>query len=108
MNLQSAEVSHTFSLSIDTSQETLTVLVQRGEAHTDIPQYEDNKGFAEDLSEGKFSFPVVHGIRADGTNRQILSELSQMGLSQNCGDLVEGEDGVTVTVTSACFNNKDS
>lgn len=41
-----------------------------------ILQYEDNKGFAEDLSEGKFSFPVVHGIRADGTNRQILSEFS--------------------------------
>lgn len=36
-------------------------------------QYEHNKGFAEDLSEGKFSFPIVHGVRADTSNRQILS-----------------------------------
>jgi geranylgeranyl diphosphate synthase type 3 len=37
-------------------------------------EYADNKGFAEDLTEGKFSFPVVHGVRADPSNRQILSE----------------------------------
>lgn len=36
-------------------------------------QYKDNKGFCEDLTEGKFSFPVVHGIRADPSNHQILS-----------------------------------
>lgn len=61
MNLQSAEVSCSVSNIMDAS--------------ADI-QYEDNKGFAEDLSEGKFSFPVVHGIRADGSNRQILSQSS--------------------------------
>jgi hypothetical protein len=37
-------------------------------------QYADNKGFAEDLTEGKFSFPVVHGVRADTSNRQLLRE----------------------------------
>ncbi|KAI0077209.1 terpenoid synthase [Panus rudis PR-1116 ss-1] len=36
-------------------------------------QYADNKGFAEDLTEGKFSFPIVHGVRADTSNRQLLS-----------------------------------
>jgi hypothetical protein len=35
--------------------------------------YEANKGFAEDLTEGKFSFPIVHAIRSDTTNRQVLS-----------------------------------
>jgi hypothetical protein len=35
--------------------------------------YAENKGFAEDLTEGKFSFPIVHAIRADDTNRQVLS-----------------------------------
>ncbi|KAG6851581.1 hypothetical protein C0991_007935, partial [Blastosporella zonata] len=35
-------------------------------------EYTQNKGFAEDLTEGKFSFPVVHGIHADTTNRQVL------------------------------------
>ncbi len=29
-------------------------------------QYEDNKGFAEDLTEGKFSFPIIHAIRSSG------------------------------------------
>ena len=37
-------------------------------------EYENNKGYCEDLTEGKFSFPVVHGVRADPSNRQILSE----------------------------------
>jgi len=36
-------------------------------------QYTSNKGFAEDLTEGKFSFPIVHGISADTSNNQILS-----------------------------------
>ncbi|PIL32780.1 hypothetical protein GSI_04897 [Ganoderma sinense ZZ0214-1] len=40
-------------------------------------QYTANKGFAEDLSEGKFSFPVVHGVRADTSNRQILNVLQK-------------------------------
>jgi len=40
-------------------------------------EYEGNKGFAEDLTEGKFSFPVVHGVRADLSNRQILNVLQK-------------------------------
>jgi len=40
-------------------------------------QYTSNKGFAEDLSEGKFSFPVVHGIHADTTNRRLLNVLQK-------------------------------
>ncbi|KAI0753460.1 terpenoid synthase [Daedaleopsis nitida] len=40
-------------------------------------EYASNKGFAEDLTEGKFSFPVVHGVRADTSNRQILNVLQK-------------------------------
>lgn len=40
-------------------------------------QYTDNKGFAEDLTEGKFSFPIVHGVRADQSNRQLLNVLQK-------------------------------
>ncbi|KAI0764359.1 terpenoid synthase [Trametes elegans] len=40
-------------------------------------QYTENKGFAEDLTEGKFSFPIVHGVRADTSNRQILNVLQK-------------------------------
>lgn len=51
--------------------------------------YADNKGFCEDLTEGKFSFPIIHSIRASSssnsdasssnshTDRQILSILRQ-------------------------------
>ena len=39
--------------------------------------YHNNKGFCEDLTEGKFSFPVIHAIRADPSNRNILSILKQ-------------------------------
>ncbi|KAL0565484.1 hypothetical protein V5O48_016542 [Marasmius crinis-equi] len=41
------------------------------------PEYSSNKGFAEDLTEGKFSFPVVHSIRSDTTNRQVLNILQK-------------------------------
>lgn len=39
-------------------------------------EYEKNKSFAEDLSEGKFSFPIIHGFReeTDGRIRAILRQ----------------------------------
>ncbi|KAF7369030.1 hypothetical protein MVEN_00229800 [Mycena venus] len=40
-------------------------------------EYTSNKGFAEDLTEGKFSFPIVHGINADKSNRQVLNTLQK-------------------------------
>ncbi|KZV98872.1 terpenoid synthase [Exidia glandulosa HHB12029] len=40
-------------------------------------KYTDNKGFCEDLTEGKFSFPIVHSIRANTSNRQVLNVLQK-------------------------------
>ena len=40
-------------------------------------EYSSNKGMCEDLTEGKFSFPVIHSIRADSTNHQLISILKQ-------------------------------
>lgn len=39
-------------------------------------EYEKNKTFAEDLTEGKFSFPIIHGIRTekDSLIRAILRQ----------------------------------
>lgn len=54
-------------------------------------EYADNKGFAEDLTEGKFSFPVVHGVRADMSNRQILSESTRPSV-QKSGNGAEIDD----------------
>lgn len=42
-----------------------------------ILQYTNNKGFCEDLTEGKFSFPIIHAIRKDPSNRQLLNIISQ-------------------------------
>lgn len=39
--------------------------------------YKQNKGFCEDLTEGKFSFPIVHSIRSDTSNQRILNVLRQ-------------------------------
>lgn len=39
--------------------------------------YTKNKGLCEDLTEGKFSFPVIHSIRADPDNLQLINILKQ-------------------------------
>ncbi|QGA21613.1 hypothetical protein EYB26_009324 [Talaromyces marneffei] len=39
--------------------------------------YADNKGLCEDLTEGKFSFPIIHSIRANPGNRQLINILKQ-------------------------------
>lgn len=40
-------------------------------------EYSENKGLAEDLTEGKFSFPVIHSIRSDPANLQLINILKQ-------------------------------
>jgi geranylgeranyl diphosphate synthase type 3 len=39
--------------------------------------YTKNKGLCEDLTEGKFSFPVIHSIRSDPSNLQLINILKQ-------------------------------
>ncbi|KAK4191213.1 geranylgeranyl pyrophosphate synthetase [Podospora australis] len=39
--------------------------------------YTANKGMCEDLTEGKFSFPVIHSIRSNPSNVQLLNILKQ-------------------------------
>lgn len=41
------------------------------------PEYVSNKGLCEDLTEGKFSFPIIHSIRARPENMQLLNILKQ-------------------------------
>ena len=39
--------------------------------------YTSNKGLCEDLTEGKFSFPIIHSIRTDPGNHQLINILRQ-------------------------------
>jgi len=40
-------------------------------------EYEANKSYCEDLTEGKFSFPIIHSIRENPQDTQVLSILRQ-------------------------------
>ncbi|KAN0050764.1 hypothetical protein ACTA71_003912 [Dictyostelium dimigraforme] len=39
--------------------------------------YQQNKSFCEDISEGKFSFPIIHAINADSNDNRLLRILKQ-------------------------------
>lgn len=39
--------------------------------------YTQNKGLCEDLTEGKFSFPIIHSIRNNPSNLQLINILKQ-------------------------------
>lgn len=51
-----------------------------------VSQYSHNKGFCEDLTEGKFSFPVIHSIRADTSNTRLISEFPTADLGESYPD----------------------
>jgi geranylgeranyl diphosphate synthase type 3 len=40
-------------------------------------EYMKSKSFCEDLTEGKFSFPIIHCIRADPSDTRLLSILKK-------------------------------
>jgi geranylgeranyl diphosphate synthase type 3 len=46
-------------------------------ANLNSEELQTNKGYAEDLTEGKFSFPIIHGIKSHPENNQIMSILRQ-------------------------------
>ncbi|KAL4240164.1 Geranylgeranyl pyrophosphate synthase [Mactra antiquata] len=62
-------------------------------ANLNSKEYEANKSYCEDLTEGKFSFPLIHGIQCDSADNQILSILRQRttdnDVKKYCVDLLE-------------------
>lgn len=40
-------------------------------------EYSENKSFCEDLTEGKFSFPIIHAVQTQKQDRQVLHILRQ-------------------------------
>lgn len=39
-----------------------------------LKEYSENKSFCEDLTEGKFSFPIIHAIQSQTEDKQVLRE----------------------------------
>ncbi|KAF2438460.1 geranylgeranyl pyrophosphate synthetase [Karstenula rhodostoma CBS 690.94] len=59
---------------------TIGLLFQILDDHLNLSatsEYQSLKGMCEDLTEGKFSFPVIHAIHADPSNRVIYNILKQ-------------------------------
>jgi len=59
---------------------TIGILFQILDDHLNLSStstYASLKGLCEDLTEGKFSFPIIHAIRADPSNRVIYNILKQ-------------------------------
>ncbi|OOF90567.1 hypothetical protein ASPCADRAFT_400705 [Aspergillus carbonarius ITEM 5010] len=58
---------------------TLGILFQIVDDYRNLcnESYTDKKGFAEDLTEGKFSFPVIHCIQTDRENKELLGILKE-------------------------------
>lgn len=67
LNLQSDQVC--FFLCAPRSPETFTDLL--------VIKYTNAKGFCDDLSEGKFSFPIIKAIRAKQTDHYLINVLRQ-------------------------------
>ncbi|KAF2104017.1 terpenoid synthase, partial [Rhizodiscina lignyota] len=58
---------------------TIGLLFQVLDDHLNLhsPSYTQRKGLCEDLTEGKFSFPILHAIRADPQNLTLVNILRQ-------------------------------
>lgn len=42
-----------------------------------LQEYAENKSYCEDLTEGKFSFPIIHAIKSQKADKQVLHILRQ-------------------------------
>lgn len=49
-----------------------------------LKEYSENKSFCEDLTEGKFSFPIIHAIQTQKEDKQVLREYFITKSTWNC------------------------
>ncbi|XP_029048387.1 geranylgeranyl pyrophosphate synthase isoform X1 [Osmia bicornis bicornis] len=58
-----------------------------------LQEYAENKSYCEDLSEGKFSFPIIHAVQNHSEDRQIMNILRQrtkdIEVKRYCVNLLE-------------------
>ncbi len=62
-------------------------------ANLQSKQYTENKSYCEDLTEGKFSFPIIHGILSQPDSQQVMSILRKrtedVDIKKYCVDYLE-------------------
>ncbi|XP_071564884.1 terpene synthase-like [Temnothorax nylanderi] len=58
-----------------------------------LDEYTENKSYCEDLTEGKFSFPIIHALTSNPDDKQIINILRQrtqdIELKRHCIKLLE-------------------
>eukprot|EP00095_Tigriopus_kingsejongensis_P007011 maker-scaffold232_size243569-snap-gene-0.15 protein:Tk07011 transcript:maker-scaffold232_size243569-snap-gene-0.15-mRNA-1 annotation:"geranylgeranyl pyrophosphate synthase isoform x1" len=68
-----------------------------------LKDYSENKSFAEDLTEGKFSFPIIHAISKGSSGRQIRQILglrtTEVEVKKYCIGLLEKSGSFDYTQT---------
>ncbi|KAK0169083.1 hypothetical protein PV327_002829 [Microctonus hyperodae] len=75
-----------------------------------MKEYTENKSFCEDLSEGKFSFPIIHAIQSHPEDNQVMNILrkrtNDIELKKYCVTLLEkfGSFAYTRTVLEDLYN----
>jgi len=68
-----------------------------------ILQYEDTKGYCEDITEGKFSYPIIHAVNSGDavTKYKILEILkqrtSEITLKKEMVELLQGTGSLEYT-----------
>ncbi|CAD5120299.1 DgyrCDS8872 [Dimorphilus gyrociliatus] len=71
-------------------------------ANLSLNEYSKNKGFAEDLTEGKFSFPIIHSLNIDKNKSKIMNILRQrtedIDVKKYCVQLIEDSGSFDYTI----------
>lgn len=74
-------------------------------------EYTDNKTFCEDLTEGKFSFPIIHAVQNKIHDREIISILKQhtkdIDVKKYCVHLLEDAGSFEYTRNVLHLLNKE-
>jgi len=72
-------------------------------ANLKLDEYAANKSFAEDLTEGKFSFPIVHAIQTQPDDNRVLKIIRQrtvdIEVKKFCISLLESSGSFSYTLS---------
>jgi geranylgeranyl diphosphate synthase, type III len=66
-------------------------------------EYADSKSFCEDLTEGKFSYPIIHSIRYNSVeNKEKIEKLMSI-LKERTNDINRKQEAIRILQTNGSF-----